>query len=545
MTNRDIAKAFQLLGKLMEFHNENPFKYKSYINAYNVIRKFSEPLSGMSEADIATIPGLGKAISSKARALIDDGKMEALEAYLEKTAPDVVEMMQIRGFGPKKIKQITEQLQIETIGELIQACHENRLVALKGFGAKTQADLLDKLKYYSASKGFYLYAVVEDSIHDLDYYIRQGDFQNEVSLVGDFVLQQPIVKGIQMLVRASSKDAFLMHMRKSDRFVETDGLTWDGIAMHIESPKKEVEKKVRFLTSYHPNILQYLGASEEQVPNATIQDIFKHFNKLIVPSPQSEFARLALDVDLSHLISEKDIKGIIHCHSTYSDGFHSLSEMAAYAEEQGYEYLLITDHSKSAFYANGLSIERVLQQFEEIDRINAKFASQGSEFRVYRGIESDILSDGSLDYPDEILAQFDVVIASVHAGLNMNMEKATDRIVKAIENPYTRMLGHPTGRLLLSRKGYPLDFERIIEACAEHEVVIELNANPNRLDLDYTHIHACREAGVLLSINSDAHAREGIHVLKYGVLAARKAFVQPHENLSSFNHADFLAWMEA
>lgn len=233
------------------------------------------------------------------------------------------------------------------------------------------------------------------------------------------------------------------------------------------------------------------------------------------------------------LIEETDIKGVIHSHTTYSDGLHTLREMAEYSKSLGFEYIVITDHSKSAFYANGLKPERVLAQMEEIDALNAELAP----FKIYKGIESDILGDGSLDYEEDILKQFDVIIASVHSNLKMDKEKATTRLINAIKNPYTTILGHPTGRLLLSREGYPIDHMAIIDACAEHQVAIELNANPYRLDLDYEWIPYAMEKGVKISINPDAHSKEGIHDIRYGVLAARKGGLTKE---MCFNAADVM-----
>ena len=222
--------------------------------------------------------------------------------------------------------------------------------------------------------------------------------------------------------------------------------------------------------------------------------------------------------NLPELVSEGDIKGVLHVHTTYSDGLNTLREMAEEARIAGYEYIGITDHSKSAFYANGLQPERVLAQMEEIDAINREMAP----FRIFKGIESDILNDGSLDYDEEVLQQFDFIIASVHSNLRMDEEKATARILKAISNPYTTILGHPTGRLLLARPGYQLDHHRVIDACAAHGVSIELNANPHRLDLDWRHLAYAMEKGVKIAINPDAHSRSGIHDVKYGVASARK-----------------------
>jgi len=239
---------------------------------------------------------------------------------------------------------------------------------------------------------------------------------------------------------------------------------------------------------------------------------------------------------LPKLVTVEDILGVVHAHTLYSDGVNTIAEMAHYAQERGYAYLTITDHSKSAFYANGLKEERLREQWKEIDAINAGLFSG---FRIFKGIESDILSDGSLDYPDEVLREFDLVIASVHSNLKMDEARATERLIKAVENPFTTILGHPTGRLLLSREGYPIDHKKVIDACAANKVAIELNANPYRLDLDWTWIPYAVSKGVVVSINPDAHSCHGIDDIRYGVLAARKGGLEPTQCLNTMSAEAF------
>jgi DNA polymerase (family X) len=239
---------------------------------------------------------------------------------------------------------------------------------------------------------------------------------------------------------------------------------------------------------------------------------------------------------LPNLITLGDIKGVIHTHTTYSDGLHSVEEMAKAAQHLGYQYIGITDHSKAAFYANGLKEDRVLAQWEEINRLNGEFFN----FRILKGIECDILNDGTMDYNEELLSGFDFVIASVHSNLKMNEEKATARIIKAVENQYVTILGHPTGRLLLSREGYPIDHEKVIDACAANGVTIELNAHPWRLDVDWTWIPRARERGVLIAINPDAHSTSGIKDIRYGIMAARKGGLDAAGCLNTRSVDDFL-----
>jgi DNA polymerase (family 10) len=287
----------------------------------------------------------------------------------------------------------------------------------------------------------------------------------------------------------------------------------------------------------------------QQLPNFNAQAafpsesaIFEQVQIPFIPSAQREDPSIierAKAKGLNPTIQSSDIKGIIHSHSTWSDGLHTIEQMAVAAKEKGLEYLVISDHSKSAFYANGLQEDRIRAQHKEIDALNKKLAP----FVIFKSIESDILNDGSLDYPDEILALFDLVIASVHSNLKMTEEKAMMRLMNAIENPYTSILGHATGRLLLSRKGYPINHEAIIKACAANDVVIELNAHPRRLDMDWRYIGQAMQEDVLISINPDAHAIDGFEDCAYGVLVAQKAGLTAAQNLSSFSLAEMMEFI--
>ena len=281
----------------------------------------------------------------------------------------------------------------------------------------------------------------------------------------------------------------------------------------------------------------------ETTPFKEEQEIFQALDLGFIPAAQRELPsiinKVANKKSLPAPIQLSDIKGIIHSHSIWSDGIHSIEEMAKAAIAKGYEYLVISDHSKSAFYANGLSAERIIAQHKEIDALNKKLAP----FVIFKSIESDILNDGSLDYPDEILDLFDIVIASVHSNLKMTEEKAMMRLLNAVANPYTSILGHPTGRLLLSRKGYPVDHSSLIEACSANNVVLELNAHPRRLDMDWRYIEEAVSKDVLISIDPDAHEIDGFDDCKYGILVAQKAGLKASQNLSSFDLSEMMEFI--
>lgn len=548
MSNKEIAKAFQFLGSIMELHGENPFKIRSYQNAYLTLRKLDRPLADMSDEEIAAIKGVGKAIAGKIRELLTTGKMQTLERYKEMTPEGVQEMLNIKGFGPKKIQVIWKDLGAETIGELLYAVNENRLIELKGFGKKTQDDLKQKLEYYQRSKDKFHYAALEAGAFKLKGRLEELLPAAPVSLTGAIRRRCNVLDRIELLVGDHESAVDIPALLDLQEVEVSDdhwkGQTSDDLPVTVyRCPPGEFGSRL-FQQTAAPEFLDaFLQSSPAKEFRGLPQeeDVFKEWGlPFIAPElREQEWAlELAREGQLPALLEENEVAGVLHAHTTYSDGLHSLEEMARYAKEQGFAYIGITDHSKSAFYANGLQPERVVAQMEAIDRLNAELAP----FRIFKGIESDILNDGSLDYGEDILQRFDFVIASVHSNLRMDETKATQRLLTAIENPYTRILGHPTGRLLLSRPGYPIDHKTVIDACAADGVAIELNANPYRLDLDWSWIPYALEKGVLIAVNPDAHSREGIHDIHYGVLSARKGGLTREMCLNCLGVDAFDAW---
>lgn len=526
MTNKEIAAHFNSLAKMMELFEENPYRIKSYQNVYIQLRKLGEPLAEMSTSEMEALKGIGKGASSKITEILQTGKLGALEELKAKTPPGIQDMLRLKGFGPKKIKQLWKELGIESVGELWYACNENRLVELKGFGAKTQEDLKKKVEYFQQSQGQNHYAAVLPKAEALLKLIKKKVKPAQMALVGEMGRFDPIVSQVEVLLETDNPDALfekdLELLSQKENIYDS---TYKDVAVRIYCCRgEEFGSKLFRYTSTKPFIDAFLAEAKAK----EFQDLAKEeavFEKAGLPYILPEWRNDGTAVALAKagklptdVVTEQSIKGVVHCHTTYSDGINTLEEMANYAQAAGFEYMAVTDHSKSAFYANGLKPDRVLKQFAEIDALNAKM----TDFKLFKGIESDILNDGSLDYEDELLKQFDFIIASVHTNLKMDEDKATTRLIKAIENPYTTMLGHPTGRLLLSREGYPVDHKKVIDACAANGVSIEMNANPYRLDMDYTWIPYATEKGVLISINPDAHSTQGIHDIKFGVLAARK-----------------------
>ena len=539
MNNKEIARKFNLLGKVMELHDENPFKVRSYTSAYASLRKVSSPLIEMSEEELSEIKGVGKAIVGKIVELRDSGSMVTLQRYVDITPPGILEMLQIRGFGPKKVKVIWNQLNIITPGELLMACQENRLVELKGFGMKTQKALQEQLEFYFASRGQVHYAYVIDEANELLVLLQDRFSQSLVELTGEIRRKMPIVNAIEILTTASEEEMEAFILELAEEIPEL--LSYKGYAVEITQVEEAYFGMEQFEKSASKEFLE--AADIEYEAYEEEESIFLEWDMTFV-DPEYRESAMAIDQAkygrLPDLITNGDMLGVVHNHSTYSDGLHTLKEMSDYTRDNGFQYLVMSDHSKAAFYADGLKEDQVEAQWAEIDQINASYVDG---FRVYKGIEADILNDGSMDYGNDFLSQFEVVVASIHSQLNMDMEKANRRLIKAIENPHTHILGHITGRLLLSRAGYPIDHELIIDACAANGMIIELNANPQRLDIDWTWIPSALEKGVMISINPDAHVRESIHYMQFGVHVARKAGLTKEQCLNSKNADDFARWV--
>jgi len=546
MNNYTIADYFSLLSKLMDIHGENSFKSKSYGSAAFAIEKLPEQLNTVPKDKIESLKGIGFSTAQKIIEILESGELKVLNEIISKTPAGIIEMLSIKGIGPKKINTIWKEMEIESIGELLYACKENRLKNFKGFGEKTQNNVIDSIEFYFKSKGSFLYAQVKPFATELEQILKEIFNTNPIFIVGDFARQLEIINQLEFVVNATSEEieknlaenvVFNLIEKTENEFIFS---TPNGINIKLISVENDVlfEKCIQYSSS-----ASFWNELVKLKPNNFISctneyDFFKQIGTNFIPPFLRESISI-IDYSKNNIfedvIQTNDIKGIIHCHSNWSDGSNTIEELANAAIERGLEYLVISDHSQSAFYAQGLSVDKILVQHQLIDELNEKLYP----FKIFKSIESDILNDGRLDYNDDILKRFDLVIASVHSNLKMNEEKAMSRLITAIENPYTTILGHMTGRLLLSRPGYPLDHKKIIDACAANNVVIELNAHPSRLDIDWRYIDYVLEKNVLISIDPDAHHIDGFNDLEYGVSVAQKAMVKKQNNLSSFNLAEF------
>jgi len=462
MENKPISRTLRLLSQLMELHEVNPFKIKSIANAAFKVDKLPYPVAGKSFEQLEKIDGIGKSIATKIIELLQTGTMVELEELLAATPEGVVEMMGIKGIGPKKVAIIWHDLGIETIGELYYACNENRLIEAKGFGLKTQEEISKAIEFRMASNGKFLYAQVTQEANVLLEQIRVLFVNALVEFAGDYRRLCEVISELVIVLGTRDNENTLTTLSQSELIKNItvngnhiSGELGNGLLVDVVCVEKRYFYRELFMqTGNDEHTEAVLKRINDIVDQPEDEELIYTKAGLSFIKPElregNAYIEKAINNALPQLISYHDLKGTLHNHSTWSDGVNTVEEMALYCrDELKLEYLGMCDHSKSAFYAKGLSIERVLQQQEEIDHLNKKL----NGFHIFKGIESDILYDGSLDYPDEILKRFDFVVASVHSILKMDEEKATSRLIKAIENPYTTILGHPTGRLLLSRKG--------------------------------------------------------------------------------------------
>ena len=538
MTNKDIAGLLKLTASLMQLHDENQFKIRTFSNAVFNIEKQEESLLEKNLEELEALDGIGKGLAKSIMEIKQKRTFSTLEELVKKTPEGVLDMINLKGIGPKKVRTVWKELNIEDTDQLLEACKKGQIAKLKGFGTKTQESLIENLEYLISQRGRMLYADVEKHAEQLIDDLRKAFPNVRIEPTGAMRRKMEIIESVELITDSTAITPIKKYLEQLET-VKINDRESGPFSLRGQFSDFTMRWRIRFTdpSKFHKNLMITTGSgshlSKVQKEGISLSE-YLHQNNI-----ESEDAAYS-DLGFPYIIPEmregsfeikyaedniriapldiKDIKGPFHNHSTYSDGKNSIAELAKYCIDQGYEYLGLSDHSKSAFYANGLQEFHIKKQQEEIDKLNKDL----HPFKIFKGIESDILSDGSLDYEPEFLASFDFIVASIHSNLNMDKTKATQRLTKAIENPYTTMLGHPTGRLLLRRKGYPVDHRKIIDACAANDVIIEINANPWRLDIDWRYVNYAMEKGVVLSINPDAHELQGFEDMKYGVFMGRK-----------------------
>jgi DNA polymerase (family 10) len=559
MDKKTVIDILDEIGLLLELKGENPFKIRAYYNAARALETLDEDIEVLVKNNkLKEVKGIGEAINKKITELITTGRLEYYENLKASIPGGLVEMLKIPGLGPKKIKTLYNKLDIKTIGELEYACLENRLVELSGFGEKTQKKILEGIKFVKRFSNQHLFSEAYSEANSLKQYLLKTGLVIRCEIAGSIRRKKEIVKDIDILATTNDPqklmEIFVEYDKTRDVIAKGDTKTSITLESGINTDLRVVKDEE------YPYALHHFTGSKEHntamrhrakrmgikmneyglfkgdtlIKCQDEEEIFRKLNLSYIPPEIRENMgeiEAAEKGEIPVLVEEKDIKGVFHVHTNYSDGVNTLNEMVNGARELGYKYIGITDHSKSARYANGLKEEDILKQFDEIDRLNEKY----TDIKILKGIESDILKDGSLDYEEDFLKQFDFVIASVHSNFKMSKEEMTERIIKAVKNKYTTILGHLTGRLLLSRDGYDLDIYKVIDACAEYDKIIEINSNPHRLDIDWRYIKYAKEKGVELAICPDAHRVEGLQDVKYGVGIARKGWLEAKDLINTYN----------
>lgn len=553
-----LAGLFADIAEWLEIKGDNPFKIRAYETAARVFEQLdTDPALLAREGRLEDIPGVGKAIAAKALEYIETGCI-AYHDELRASIPAVLfEMVKIPGLGAKKALAIHAKLGVNSIGELEYACKENRLLELPGFGAKTQAKILAGIEFLRRFQGRYLISDARPAAQRIVAQLAAIPGVTAASVAGSIRRQKETVGDIDIVVGATVSEPVMQAVTQLSGLLSViaQGPTKTSITLQNGL---NVDVRVVSPAEYSCALHHFTGSREHNVNlRGLARDMGLKINEYGIELADGSLAQVGdeaglyrlLQMDyiepelreggdeilaaqekrLPVLVEESQIRGAFHIHTTWSDGRATVAQMAAAAQKLGWSYLGIADHSRTAFYASGLKDEAVREQRREIDAFNAAHP----DFRIFAGIESDILPDGSLDYSDEVLSGFDFVIGSVHSSFCMEESAMTQRIVKALENPYMTMLGHPTGRLLLAREGYDVNLNEIIRAAAATRTIIEINASPYRLDLDWRWCRQAKEAGVLLAVNPDAHSAEELSVVSYGVGVARKGWLEAGDILNT------------
>ena len=551
MDKKSIAAMLEEIGTLLEMKGESAFRSLAYTKAARSLLAVPGDMEEIIRStDLKGIRGIGESIRQKILEIYETGHCAYYEEIRKSLPPGIIRMLRVPGLGPKKAKILYERLGISSINELQYACNENRLISLPGFGAKTQTKLIESIAFLQKHADRYLYSFAASEAQKVFAPLKKSNKTIRIAIGGSIRRKKEIIRDID-IVASSDKPAEVMEL-----FVElpaVESITASGDTKTSVTLTSGIAVDLRVVTDEQfPYALQYFTGNQDHnvrlrgiarkkglklneyglfriQDNSLVKcreeaDIYRELGLEYVPPELREDmgeVEAALDGTLPELLEESDIVGLFHVHTRYSDGRDEVLEIAQAAKGHGYKYVGITDHSQIAAYAGGMKVSDLFAQSEEIDRANAQI----SGVHIFKGAEVDILPDGTLDYPDEILKNLDFTICSIHSKFKMTEEEATNRIIKAMENPYFTILGHPTGRLLLGRDGYPVDMKKIIDAAASLGAAIELNAHPQRLDIDWRELKYAKNRGVKIAIGPDAHNLGGFEDMAYGIGIARKGWL--------------------
>ena len=563
MEKKQVAEILEEIGTLLDLKGENPFKCRAYHNASRIVAAITADLATLIESGkLSEVKGIGAGLAEKITELVKTGHLKYYEDLKKSLPSGLFDMLNIQGLGPKRVKILYDKLKIKSIDSLKEAAEKGKLAKLEGFGGKTQENILQGIEALKRHADKFLFPAAWDAAEAVHSVIRQQKWVVRSEVAGSLRRKNEVIGDIDILVSTRPTEAkktmklFTSHPEVERVLAEGEtkssvilkaGINCDlrvvsdrqfPFALHYFTGSKQHNIRMRSIAKDMDIKMNeyglFKGKAEKFISCSDEEEIFETLGLVYVPPELREDMgeiEAAQKTKLPKLLEATDIRGTFHCHTSYSDGSNSVEEMSKAARDLGWEYLGIADHSKIAAYAGGLSVERVKQQHREIDRLNKRH----SNFRIFKGTEVDILTDGSLDWSDTVLAMFDYVVASIHSKFKMSEAEATKRIIKAIKNDFVTMLGHPTGRLLLSRDGYPVNMVDVINAASDYGKIIEINAHPLRLDLDWRLCKYAKEKGVRVLINPDAHDIEGLRDVLYGVGIARKGWLEKRDVVNTRN----------
>ncbi|MFH1714927.1 MAG: DNA polymerase/3'-5' exonuclease PolX [Elusimicrobiota bacterium] len=558
ITNDEICEILNKTADLLDIKGENPFRIRAYRNACRTIESLTHNISDMLKdgKDITELPGIGHDLSEKIHEIVTTGQLSLLNALQKELDIDVDNLMRIQSLGPHRIKTLYHELGIHSLKDLEEALKRNIIKNLPGFGEKTQQNILDGLIRLNENKGKLLLFHAEDEADALIKYLKKKKDLANITIAGSYRRKKQTIRDLDILVTSTAPSVVIDHFTKYNNIAKitakgetkstiilNSGLQVDlrvvpkdsyGSALHYFTGSKEHNISIRQLALQQGLKVSEYGVFKgaKKIAGKTENEIFKVFNlPYIEPELRENRGELeaAANNALPKLITLSDLRGDLHMHSGYTDGRNTIEEMAKSAKKLGYEYIAMTDHSKKVTVAHGMDEKTILKQLDEIDSINDKIKG----ITILKGIEVDILENGMLDISDDILKRLDLRICSIHYNFNLSEEKQTARIIKAMDNQYFNILGHPTGRLINERPPYNVNIEKIIQAAKERKCFIELNSHPQRLDLDDIHCKMAKEAGVKISINTDSHSIDGFELIKYGINQARRGWLEAKDVLNT------------
>jgi DNA polymerase (family X) len=562
MDNNEIARVLWETAELMEIAGEDSFRIRSYRNGATAIEGHPERVIDIlrdPNRKITEIPGIGKGLAAVLQEIVDRGSCERRDLLLQKFPVASLEFLKIQGLGPKGIALIFEHHRISTMDELEQLCKEEKLRELPRMGAKLEEKVLRSIAQYRMRTGRYLLSYANETAGELKRYLGELEGIEDITAAGSLRRGKETVGDLDLLVTGPNATAvlerFLAYPRvhevlsrgvnKASAKIGREGLQVDvralpretyGAAMQYFTGSKEHNVAVRTRAVKMGFKLSEYGLfraeNDARVAGETEEEVYKALGLAWIPPELRENAgevEAAAEGRIPNLVELKDIRGDIHMHTTETDGRASLEEMAEAAKNLGYEYIAITDHSKAIAMANGLDEQRAVAFARQVREMN----QDGLGIRVFSGLECDIMKDGALDLTNDALAELDLVIGSVHSHMNMDAAEMTDRLLRALECPHLKVLGHPTGRLLMQREPFPFDFDRIVAEAVKRKVRFEINASPERLDLNGTLARTAKSRGAKFTISTDAHHPKHLHNMWYGVLTARRGWLGPEDILNT------------